>query len=94
MDTKVTAPVGAVPIRDPDEQPRRQASAAETPSSPFAATTPHRLIIEEGPRKGTFVYKTIDRDTGEVVRQLPREEVVRLSRDSATVPGQVASLVV
>lgn len=38
----------------------------------------YRLVIEEGPQKGSFVYKTLDRVTGEVVRQLPREEVVRL----------------
>ena len=35
-------------------------------------------MIEEGPQKGSFVYKTLDRVTGEVVRQLPREDVVRL----------------
>lgn len=40
----------------------------------------YRLVIEEGPRAGSFVYKTLDRETGEVVRQLPREEVVSLSR--------------
>lgn len=38
----------------------------------------YRLVIEEGPQKGSFVYKTLDRVTGEVVRQLPREDVVRL----------------
>lgn len=40
----------------------------------------YRLVIEEGPRAGSFVYKTLDRETGEVVRQLPREEVVSLGR--------------
>lgn len=40
----------------------------------------YRLVIEEGPRAGSFIYKTLDRETGEVVRQLPREEVVSLGR--------------
>lgn len=40
----------------------------------------YRLVIEEGPRAGSFVYKTLDRETGEVVRQLPREEVASLGR--------------
>ena len=38
----------------------------------------YRLVIEEGPQAGSFIYKTLDRVTGEVVKQLPREQVVRL----------------
>lgn len=38
----------------------------------------YRLVIEQGPRAGSFVYKTLDRETGEVVRQLPSEEVLQL----------------
>lgn len=39
----------------------------------------YRLVIEQGPRAGSFVYKTLDRETGEVVRQLPSEEVLKLT---------------
>lgn len=39
----------------------------------------YRLIIEEGPTMGTFVYKTLDSQTGEVVRQFPREQVLKLA---------------
>ena len=39
----------------------------------------YKLVIEQGARNGVFIYKVLDRETGEVVRQLPREEV-RLSR--------------
>lgn len=39
----------------------------------------YRLIIEEGPTQGTFVYKTLDSSTGEVVRQFPREQVLRMA---------------
>lgn len=38
----------------------------------------YRLVIEQGPRAGSFIYKTLDRETGEVVRQLPSEEVLKL----------------
>ncbi|MFN3670135.1 MAG: flagellar protein FlaG [Brevundimonas sp.] len=38
----------------------------------------YRLVIEQGPRAGSFVYKTLDRETGEVVQQLPSEEVLKL----------------
>lgn len=34
-----------------------------------------RLVIEED--RGLFIYKTVDRRTGDVVQVLPREEVVR-----------------
>lgn len=37
-----------------------------------------RLVIEEDRASGMFVYKTIDRRTGDVVLQLPREEVIRM----------------
>jgi len=37
-----------------------------------------RLVIEEDRASGLFIYKTIDRRTGDVVQQLPREEVVRM----------------
>lgn len=38
----------------------------------------YRLVIEEVPGAHTFVYKTLDRRTGEVVSQAPREEVLKL----------------
>ena len=48
-----------------------------------------RLIIEEDQVSGTFIYKTLDRRTGEVVKQLPREEVVRLRETPDYEPGDV-----
>lgn len=37
-----------------------------------------RLIIEEDPATGSYIYKTLDRRTGEVVHQFPIEKVLRL----------------
>ena len=39
----------------------------------------YRLVIEEGPAQGTFIYKTLDSTTGEVVRQFPREKVLQMA---------------
>lgn len=39
----------------------------------------YRLIIEEGPTIGTFIYKTLDSVTGEIVNQYPRELVLRMA---------------
>jgi flagellar protein FlaG len=48
----------------------------------------YRLVIEEGP-SGSFIYKTMDRLTGEVVKQLPREQVVDLMQAAAYSSGSV-----
>ena len=49
-----------------------------------------RLVIEEGPRRGSFIYKTVDRLTGETIKQYPREQLVKLSEDPNYVAGAVA----
>ena len=48
-----------------------------------------RLVIEDRGPDGGFVYKTIDRRTGEVVLQLPREEVVRMREAAGYEVGAV-----
>ena len=79
MVTAVT-PV-AILEATPAAAPRAPAAPAHQPLAP-ASEPSHRLVIEDV-GSGQFVYKTLDRATGEVLRQLPREEVVRL-RDEAT----------
>jgi len=49
----------------------------------------YRLVIEEGSREGSFIYKTLDRMTGEVVRQLPREQVVEMKGQDDYTAGTV-----
>ena len=44
------------------------------------AAARYRLIIEEGPTQGTFIYKTLDSATGEIVRQFPREQVLQMAQ--------------
>ncbi len=53
-----------------------------------------RLVIEQGSRPGSFIYKTVNRITGEVIRQLPREDVARLATDSGYRSGLVADTTV
>jgi flagellar protein FlaG len=47
----------------------------------------YRLTIEQ--EASGFVYKTLDRVTGEVIRQLPREEVLKMRESSAYGAGEV-----
>lgn len=49
----------------------------------------YRLVIEQGAAKGDFIYKILDRETGEVVKQLPREEVARLGQRFGYEAGSV-----
>ncbi|MDZ4363402.1 hypothetical protein [Brevundimonas sp.] len=52
----------------------------------------YRLVIEEGSRPGSFIYKTLDRVTGEVVRQLPREQIVEAMATGDYAPGTVVDI--
>lgn len=46
-----------------------------------------RLVIEE--KGGSYVYMTVDRRTGDVVAQYPREEVLKLREEAAYEAGDV-----
>jgi len=48
-----------------------------------------RLVIEEDRASGLFIYKTIDRRTGDVVLQLPREDVVRMHASQGYAAGAI-----
>ena len=54
----------------------------------------YRLVIEQGARIGVYIYKMLDRETGEVIRQLPREEVVRLGNQNGYAAGAVITTTV
>jgi FlaG protein. len=63
---------------------------AQAPVEPQGSDTADlRLVIEEDPASGSYVYKTIDRRTGEVVLQLPRADVLKLREEADYVAGAV-----
>jgi len=68
------------------------AAAAPEPTQPSApAPADLRLVIEDDQKAGCFVYKTIDWRTGEVVQQLPREELIKLREATSYAAGAVIS---
>jgi flagellar protein FlaG len=77
----VAASAAPAPVSDPGVE-RPSPPPAPSPAGPAPAA---RLVIEEGPQPGAYVYKTLDPVTGEVLRQLPREELLRLMRDDSGV---------
>jgi flagellar protein FlaG len=64
------------PQRDPEERAKPPRPAPDQP--PELDPADLRLVIEDGESFGSFIYKTIDARTGEVVRQMPREELLGL----------------
>ena len=79
MDNKVAA-FAATP--DPTFGQKRspappvQGEAKTAPGHPESADL--RLVIEEDQASGSYVYKTIDRRTGEVIQVLPRAKILRM----------------
>src|SRR2546425_708070 len=75
-------------------------SAAKNDDSGGTATgghktpTPHyqlRLTIDKDPQTGGWVYKAIDRNTGEVVTQLPHESVMEMRKSQQYQAGTVVN---
>jgi flagellar protein FlaG len=86
------APINATPDLSgtASTAPAPSAAPARAPvQPPVEAIADFRLVIEEDPETGTFVYKTLDRRTGEVVNQFPREQVLRLRDTEGYTPGIV-----
>ena len=83
--------VAAIPIvADP-------LAGAPQPAPAPKATSPEkapemkavRLVIEEDRQSGSFVYKTLDRVTGEVLSQYPREELLKMQDRGNYAAGDV-----
>jgi len=72
----------AAPVSKPAVEP------AAAPANDAVDASRFRLTIE-ATSAGRFVYKVLDRVTGEVIRQLPREEVVRMGDRPDYAGGQV-----
>ena len=88
MENKV-ASTASLHDLEPVQPVRSVPAAAPAAPEPRQDMADLRLVIEENANTGTFVYKTIDRRTGEVVLQLPREEVLRMRETQAYEAGAV-----
>jgi flagellar protein FlaG len=73
----------------PSKTPPASASTASS-SSETSGDAAQRLVIKEGAQAGVFIYTILDRATGQVLVQIPREEVVHI----ATRPDYTAGRVV
>jgi len=48
-----------------------------------------RLVIEQDEGSGDYVYKTVDRRTGETLNQYPREQILKLREEANYHSGDV-----
>jgi flagellar protein FlaG len=88
------ANTGAVSDSAYGPQQRAPAEPATPAVAPVPATNDPdpadlRLVIEEDQKAGCFVYKTVDRRSGKVVQQLPREQILKLREADSYVAGAV-----
>lgn len=88
MDRKVAALASA-----PESGMAQLQTIAPAKSEPAVAKGPDpvemRLVIEMDQASGSFVYKTINRRTGEVIQQLPRAEILKLKDAGRYAAGAV-----
>jgi flagellar protein FlaG len=80
MDNKVAA-FAATP--DPTfgqkaAPPRADSSSTAERAAQSQDPVDMRLVIEEDKASNSYVYKTVNRLTGEVIQQLPRDQVLKL----------------
>ncbi|MFN9833306.1 MAG: hypothetical protein ACK534_08445 [Phenylobacterium sp.] len=92
MDNKIN---GAPPPAEPSTGPSRPlvAKPGDNQANLFvpryepSPESERRLVIE--PAGGSYVYKVIDRRTGEVIWQYPLEEVVRRRNEESYASGDI-----
>lgn len=94
METKATN-LAAITDQSLNQQSQQHPAAPET--APRAVKIAEgaedqadiRLIIEE--QGGSYVYKTVDRRTGDIVAQYPREELLKMREEDDYAAGTVIS---
>jgi flagellar protein FlaG len=80
MENKV-ATVAATPDPTYGQNPsvqRPDTVASVVAAAPSQDPADLRLVIEEDQASGSYIYKTINRLTGEVLMQLPRDDVLKM----------------
>ncbi len=77
--------VSGQPVQSPAEVPAQPDKSADNGPQPGDL----RLVIDQDPDSGEYVYKTVDRRTGETLQQFPREEILKLRDATHYASGDV-----
>ena len=84
----------AAPVSGSSLPPAAPTAAPVTTSNAQAsgaAASNQRLVIKEGAQAGVLIYTVLDRDSGEIVVQIPREMVIKLGHRADYSAGQIIS---
>jgi flagellar protein FlaG len=65
--------------------------ASPTPPTPPGDSPDLRLVIEDDKAAGSYVYMTVNPVTGQVVSQIPREQLLKLREAPDYKPGSVVN---
>jgi len=91
-----TAPISG-PSADPAPAQPAPAPAkphpetSQAPAKPVDSDADLRLVIEDDKAAGSYVYVTINSVTGEVVSQVPREQLLKMREDPGYAPGSIVN---
>ena len=77
----VSAAAGPAPVAPVRNEPPQDDSGSQAVDL--------RLIIEEDTDGQGFIYKTLDRRTGEVVQVFPRDTILKMTESDSYNPGTV-----
>ena len=75
-----------LPTKPIDRQPKKKAKEIGAKPDDDAD---QRLVIREGTEDGLFIYTILDRASGQVMAQIPREEAANLAARPDYEAGQV-----
>jgi flagellar protein FlaG len=79
--------VGANVVSTPAVQPAEHDLAPPVDDGPQPGDL--RLVIEQDDHSGEYIYKTVDRRTGETLQQFPREQILKLREETTYASGDV-----
>ncbi len=77
----------SAPAEAPAVQPVEHEQAPPVEAGPQPGDL--RLVIEQDGDSGEYVYKTVDRRTGETLQQFPREQILKLREEATYASGDV-----
>jgi flagellar protein FlaG len=83
-------PVASAPPSSSSDAQGSDAPASILPGQPQPPNpADFRLVIEDDQAAGCFVYKTVDWATGQVIQQIPREQLLKMREADDYAAGDV-----
>ena len=89
MNTKVTSVSTPTDLGLPPKSAQVSGAVPGERAPPVKDQADLRLIIEEDPASGSYIYTTLNRRTGEVVHRFPIEKILSLKQEDTYEAGAI-----